>query len=188
VGWIAHDSRSLCRLSCSFTEISLLASSYRAELLDLYSIHFFLQAVQTNLRCDNKVALRTLSKKGARVPQAAKCAYLLRTFKSLHQQTPLKIHYGHVKAHMDDILSWDDLSLEQQLNVECDRLAKQAVVDMTHWLIEYGYPDTEPQHQLLPGKICTIFVNGIKQTSDPGLAICLSCWTQIGGHRLGLTF
>jgi hypothetical protein len=35
--------------------------------------------------------------------------------------------YTWVKAHMDDILEWDNLTRPQQLNVMCDTLAKAAV-------------------------------------------------------------
>lgn len=139
-GWIVKDCTTNRRWACSFYEISDHANSYRAKLLGLYSIHVFilalskyfelLQSTTIKLRCDNKGALRTSSRWNKRIHPSSKCADILRCFRSIHNKLQhIHIHYGYVAAHMDDILHWDDLTLEQQLNVQCDSLAKKAVSD-----------------------------------------------------------
>jgi hypothetical protein len=35
--------------------------------------------------------------------------------------------YAHVRAHQDRIKSWSQLSLEEQLNMICDKLANSVV-------------------------------------------------------------
>ncbi len=73
---------------------------------------------------------------------------------------------------MDDSTAWDLLSLEQQLNVQCDLLAKDAVTQLAHRMC-HGEWDIDVTAQFLPGEHTAIVVNGIKQTSDPGPAIHL---------------
>ena len=174
-GWIACDSGSSRRWACSFYEVSSSATSYRAELLGLYSIHVFIKTLlrhfeqlaqhQAKVRCDNKNALRSSSRKNQRIRATSKCADILRAFRSLHRAGGLWVHYGYVPAHLDDILSWEDLTLEQQLNVRCDHLAKRAVErSVKHY--SQGLAIERGLH-LLPGESSAIIVDGIKLTSDP---------------------
>jgi hypothetical protein len=37
------------------------------------------------------------------------------------------VKYAHVRAHQDRIKPWSQLSLEEQLNVICNKLASSAV-------------------------------------------------------------
>lgn len=182
-GWIVKDCTTNRRWACSFFEISDRANSYRAELLGLYSIHVFILALSTyfelpkstttKLRCDNKGALRTSSRRHKRIRPSSKCADILRCFRSVHDKLQhIHIHYGYVAAHMDDILHWDDLTLEQQLNVQCDSLAKHAVLTATKcFRTEMTLPNTD----LLPLEHCTIYTNNNKLTSDISHPLRLEC-------------
>lgn len=95
-GWVVVDTTSDRRWACSFYEVSKYANSYRAELLGLYSIHTFIHALtlhypliqnsHVKLRCDNKGALRTSSRKHKRIRPTSKCADLLRAFRTLHKK------------------------------------------------------------------------------------------------------
>ena len=173
-GWIVKDTTTNKRWACSFCEVSPRANSYRAELLGLLSIHTFILALSkyfellnkstVNLRCDNKGALRTSSRTLVRIRPSSKCADILRCFRTVHNQlTDIHIHYAHVAAHMDDVLQWDDLTLEQQLNVQCDLLAKRAVTTAAHHFQEgHTFPITET----LPLEQCAIYVNNHKLSSD----------------------
>ena len=65
-----------------------------------------------------------------------------------------------VRGHQDRTTRVEDLSLEARLNVECDKMAKEAV---------RGPMTREPRdkRQQLPlVKVC-VFIAGRKQTSDP---------------------
>ena len=173
-GWIVKDSTTNRKWACSFYEVTDLANSYRAELLGLYSIHTFILALTryftllntatVDLRCDNKGALCTSSRKYKCIRPSSKCADILRCFRTLHAKLlGVHIHYAHVAAHMDDILHWDELTLEQQLNVQCNALAKQAVARASKM---YQQGSTLPNTDLLPLEHCAIFTNDKKLSSD----------------------
>jgi hypothetical protein len=68
---------------------------------------------------------------------------------------------------MDDSLAWNALSLDQQLNVQCDLLAKEAVTRVAERMCN-GIDDIDVSSQFLPGERSAILIDGIKQTSDPG--------------------
>ena len=173
-GWIVKDCMTNRKWSFSFYEVSDRANSYRAELLGLYAIHTFILALTkyltipesatVNVRCDNKGALRTSSRKYKRIRPSSKCADILRCFRTLHSKIrDIHIHYAHVSAHMDDLLSWDELTLEQQLNVQCDTLAKQAVSRASK---SHQQGETLPITNLLPLEQCAIFICDKKLPSD----------------------
>jgi hypothetical protein len=182
-GWIVKDFTTNRRWACSFYEISEHANSYRAELLGLYSIHVFimalakyfelLQSTTIKIRCDNKGALRTSSRLNKRIRPSSKCADILRCLRSVHNELRhIHIHYGYVAAHMDDILQWDDLTSEQQLNVQCDLLAKNAVSTATKsFQSGIRYPNTD----LLPLEHCAMYINGHKLTSDISHPLRFEC-------------
>lgn len=182
-GWIVKDTTTDRRWAVSFFEVSERANSYRAELLGLLSIHTFILALTTyfeqlslstvDLRCDNKGALRTSSRKRTRIRPTSKCADILRCFRSLHNRLQnVHIHYAHVSAHMDDVLQWDDLTLEQQLNVQCDLLAKQAVSTAAK-TVQDGLP--LPTTDLLPLEQCAMYIDNHKLSSDISNPLRLEC-------------
>ena len=90
------------------------------------------------------------------------CADILRLLRSIRQELPLSTSFIHVKAHMDDTLSWEQLSLEQQLNCQCDTLAKAAVSRS----LEHDHAHTSIG-QLLPRESVGLYVQNRKITSDP---------------------
>ena len=182
-GWIVKDITTNRQWACSFFEVSSHANSYRAELLGLLSIHTFILALSkyyvllnkstVELRCDNKGALRTSSRKLVRIRPSSKCADILRCFRSLHKQlNNVHIHYAHVAAHMDDVLQWDDLTIEQQLNVQCDLLAKKAVTMATKELQE---GNQLPSTDQLPLEQCAIYIDNQKLSSDISNPLRFEC-------------
>jgi hypothetical protein len=75
----------------------------------------------------------------------------------------MALKYEHVKAHQDDIKPWSMLTLEEQLNVICNELAKGAV-------LRYLSDTTQKRRgiQLLPLEKVAIVMNGEKLTTDVG--------------------
>ena len=73
--------------------------------------------------------------------------------------------YSHVRAHQDRILPWSMLTLEQQLNVICNKLANGAVA---RYLSE-GVHHLGPK--FLPFKKAAVVLDGIKLTTDIGLEV-----------------
>ena len=177
-GWVVKDTATNRYLACSFAEWSLLAGSYRAEVLGLCSIHVFILALQQAFRlttntpitisCDNLRALNKASCLPRRIPANAKCPDLLRSLRNIKRQITLPTMYKHVKAHMDDILSWSELTLPQQLNVQCDLLAKSAVRRAISNAAEGQIILTQP---LLPQEFAAVHIMGHKITSDPTLEL-----------------
>jgi hypothetical protein len=89
--------------------------------------------------------------------------------------------YTHVQSHMDNVIKWHDLPRDQQLNVICDGLAKSAALQCIH-----KYSQTTPPSSLqrLPYEDVAIFVNAVKQTSDPASAIRFACGKDNAKHFL----
>ena len=180
--WVVEDSKTSKMMACSFAERSPSASSYRAETLGLYSIHAFIQRIADHYNiasgsaevcCDNDAALKEAKGRRKRIRASSTCSDVFRGIRSVTKRLKDFLWtYSWVKAHMDDILKWQDLSRVQQLNVICDNLAKAAVEET----IQTTKP-SEPQltNQLLPLEYCAIYVDSIKQTSDPATQIRYSC-------------
>ncbi len=90
----------------------------------------------------------------------------------------MALKYQHVKAHQDAIKPWWMLTLEEQLNVICDKLAKEAVLRYLS--------DATPEGrgaQLLPLEKVAIVVNGEKLTTDVGQEV-----RNALGHKEGWKF
>jgi hypothetical protein len=73
---------------------------------------------------------------------------------------------------MDDVFDWHELPRDQQLNVICDGLAKAAALKCINGHSPSSLPS---QPQLLPLEGIAIFVNDVKQTSDPANSIRFAC-------------
>ena len=86
---------------------------------------------------------------------------LFRAIWSCKINSKLAFNYVHVKGHQDRYLLWHQLSLEAQLNVKCDCLAKAA---MRHWMVNGA--DTAHGLQLLPREKAAVFINVMKLTTD----------------------
>lgn len=185
VGWIVLDTENKRHFACSFAEHSAMAGSYRAELLGLLSIHTFLLALETTsgtrfslpttISCDNLRALNNTSEQRRRIPIWLKCPDILRTLRNIKRQLTTKCHYQHVPAHMDDVLLWAQLTKVQQLNVQCDLLAKAAVARAR----DNVHSGTAQSNHALPLEAATIYVNDEKLTSDPTKALRF----HIGKHQ-----
>jgi hypothetical protein len=78
----------------------------------------------------------------------------------------MKTTYPHIKAYQDRILPWSMLTLDQQLNVICNKLANGAVA---HYLSSGPNVNTEPQ--FLPFEKAAIVLDGVKLTTDAGVEV-----------------
>ena len=75
------------------------------------------------------------------------------------------VEYEWVESHQDDLLLWEELTNEQQLNVLCDTLAKGAVTRATR------QESRAVETQLLPGEKGAVIIDGTKLISDASDAI-----------------
>jgi hypothetical protein len=112
------------------------------------------------LCCNNKRALELSSYTCRQVQPSAKWADILRSLKATKCTFTGKFTYVHVYGHMDREVLWHLLSLPQQLNCVCNRLAKHAVTSAM----------TEGSHnrptQLLTKKDVAVIIWRIKVTDD----------------------
>ena len=115
--------------------------------------------------CNNKGALGQAAKILQQVPTGAKHSDLLRALRSIKAKCPMEFCYSHVRAHQDRQAFWQTLLLIEQLNVQCDNLAGQAVVT---WGTMEGHSIQSPwdRLQLLPRECAMVFMDGTKLTSD----------------------
>lgn len=172
-GWIVYDKLTKRKFACSFSEWSVNAGSYRAELLGLCSLHLFMLAVQqafnmqtsweAEVSCDNEKALLKASGNPRRIQTGAKCPDLLRSLRNSKRDLHHHLRYTHVQAHMDDLLGWDQLSIHQQLNVYCDMLAKSAISRAMQLMADGSTTHQAP----LPREFVCLFIGDNKITSDP---------------------
>ena len=160
-GWVIACRTARKFLRGSFYETSISASAYRGELLGLVALHtlalalaqfYSLEKAVGKMCCDNMGALGQSSKVSKRIRTGAKQADLLRSIRTIKSHALLHFQYEHVDSHMDRFKLWRYLTLEQQLNVDCDRQAKSAV----HRSIS-GAP-TSRGEQLLPLEKAALFV------------------------------
>ena len=169
-GWIICCTRAHNMLRGSFYETSPSASAYRGELLGLVALHTLALALTKfynlgkgmgKVCCDNIAALNQSSWRRRRIKTGQKQADLLRSIRTLKLDQLLKLTYEHVDAHQDRIKLWRHLTLEEQINVKCDELAKSAV----HRSMIQVAPENRGK-QLLPLEKAAVFVNNIKLTTD----------------------
>jgi hypothetical protein len=168
VGWIIFCQHTGKHLVGSFWEKSSSASSYRAELLGLCSLHLLAQALsksykvsgwEATLCCDNLHALQ-LSYKTVDASNLVPHVLISTGLRSAKNNFTGCFKYQHVAGHMDKYLLWHQLSLVQQLNCLCDTTAKGAVQQA----ITTGYISTPTQ--MLPREDVAIVIWGNKITSD----------------------
>ena len=169
-GWILYDTTSELKLAGSFCEYSPGASSYRGEMLGLCALQLILLALDMwytphssqplTIYCDNEKAGERAQEEHRRIKPGWSCSDVLRSFRDARGILRLQLNFAHVSAHMDDVLTWDQLSLAEQLNCMCDALAKEA--------LDRGicdkYSDTT---NMLPRELAAVIFSDGKATSDP---------------------
>jgi hypothetical protein len=116
--------------------------------------------------CDNKCTLMLSSHHRGRIRPSAKCADIRRNFQATKQTYQWGFKYVHGYGHMDQHLSWMQLSLTQQLNCVCNTLAKRAVTTA----IVAGYHGGPIQ--ILPWEDVALIVWGDKVTGNISGLLC----------------
>ena len=177
VGWrIFCKSMGFC-ITGSFWERSISATLYRAELLGLLcALHFLARVVAEFYKLDGWTATLCLNNKRAlekssndsrsRIRPSAKCADIRRSLRTTKPLLRGLFRYAHVYQHMDRHLTWDQLTLTQQINCICDTLAKKLITSA----LTLGYHNRRTQ--LLPNKDVTMLIWGNKITGDISSPIC----------------
>ena len=169
-GWILLDTTSGLRLAGSFCEFSPGASSYRGEMLGLCALQLFMLAIDIwyspqpkhpiTIYCDNEKAGERAQEEHRRIKPGWSCSDVLRSFRDTKQELRMPLRFVHVSAHMDDVLTWEQLSVAEQLNCMCDALAKDA--------LDKGIRTLQASTTtMLPRELAAVFFSDGKSTSDP---------------------
>ncbi len=166
--WILYCEETGKSLKGEFTEQSKWADSCRGEQLGMLAIHVILLTVEehfgeslsnANIFCDNLGTIHKYSTKYARVSPPAKNNDILRVLRKLQSTSALAHKLSHVKAHQDDKLRYDALSLEENLNVNCDSRATQVLRRAVNTLAMH------PSTLYLPLEAAVVVINEEKQTA-----------------------
>ena len=89
------------------------------------------------LCCNNKRALEKSSNNSSRIRPSAKCVDIRRSLRTTKPLLRGSFRYVHVYRHTDRHLTWDQLTLTQQINCVCDTLAKKSIAPA----LTLGYHD-----------------------------------------------
>lgn len=166
----------------SFYERSPSVGSYRGELLGLVALHTFtltiaklykLDKVVGKVCCDNIAALKQSSWQCKRIKTGQKQVDLLRSIRTLKTEQLLGFEYEHVDGHQDQIKLWRHLTLEEQINVKCDELAKAAVHGS---MLEEAQVDRGKQ--LFPLEKIAVFAGDTKLTTDVSKEVRYTVWVK----------
>jgi hypothetical protein len=188
VGWIISCSKTGQRLTATFWERTISASSCWAEMLGLCALHLLAQALlkfymiqgwKATLCCNNKRAIELTSYSHQRIRPSVKCADIQQSLKATKHTFTGKFTYLHAYGHIDKYLLWHQLSLIQQLNCICNTLAKQAV---TSAMTEGTY---ERPTQLLPREDVAVVIWGHKITDDISHSIRFHASKEVARQYLG---
>jgi hypothetical protein len=114
------------------------ADNYRAEILGGIAIQLLLQVatdgkyissdMKPRLGCDNKGVVHHGNHPRGPMPEKQRQADVLRYYKRLVHDAPFRCRMFHVYGHMDQLLKWEELTLEERVNVDCDHLAEEALL------------------------------------------------------------
>ena len=126
---------------------------------------FDIQDWNAQLSCDNESALYQATRGLKRIRPGASCADLLRSIRSSGNRLRNSFIGVHVDSNMDKYLLWHQLTLEHQLNVLCDQLAKGAVARA---ILKQMSREGRRRDglQVLPREDVALFAHGKKLTSD----------------------
>jgi hypothetical protein len=169
----------------TFSEVLLVANTYRGELLSLVAIHLILLSMN-KLHRDLSGSIEIISDcLGALkrvtnlppycIPLQCRHSNILKTILIHCRDLSSTMHYSHIKAHQEDNTTFAQLSRKAQLNCICNRTAKQRIT-----IIEAEGPVSS---RMFPLKPIGLFVDGKKMMLETGNQI--QFWAH---HQLAQEF
>ena len=91
---------------------------------------------------------------------------VLRVLRAVQLRTRSTYSHLHVKGHQDSIRRYADLSFEAKMNTECDRWAKEAIINYVFSDFHGSIGSIDRDLQILPLESARVFLGGVKQTTD----------------------
>ena len=135
--FVLSCSRTGLQASGTLVERCDSADNYRAEALGAMAGLLVIKAATTKRRrylsvlkahCDNMGIVKHGNAATTTCPEKQVQADVIMLIKKLIRGLPCNLEYEHVFGHQDEILRWDQLSIQEKLNVLCDSLAKRALM------------------------------------------------------------
>ena len=167
---IMECRQSKKRIILSLAETCLRANAYRGELIGLLAIHLLLLAFNkvwpnqegaVHIFSDCLGALRKVEHLPPhRIPSRCRHSDILKTIMVNCSDLSFKRFFSHVKAHQEDVIEWNHLSREAQLNCGCDLAAKGEITDID--------PEQQLSQRQFPLEPVCLFIDGNKITTDSG--------------------
>ena len=135
--FILECSKGSGRIIGSFSDQSITANAYRAELMGLLAIHLILKAaneIWPNLNGKVRIYSDCLGALGRvadlpphKIPSRCSHSDILKIILVNCTTLSFTLQYEHVKAHQDDNKDFSKLTRAAQLNVHCDGMAKNVL-------------------------------------------------------------
>ena len=164
------EQRKLATAACAERADPAMASNYRAELLGGLLVSLILRAASSlvngdfspvRIACDNLGVVGHGNDRGKSLKDAQVQADIIRCFRGILSDVTFPIKYEHVYGHQDDTTAWSSLTLEQQLNVVVDKLAKDCLIQsLRNGTFISSYFPFESLRVIVNGRKCT---SSIKQ-------------------------
>lgn len=163
-------ARRIATASCVERTDTETAGNYRGELLGGLLLALIMQTATpfldhtpcpaVEIACDNMGVVIHGQNRHRPLKEAQKQADLIRCFRSILilKDCSITVSYVHVYGHQDDKANWDDLTLQQQLNVHADSLAKAA--------LKKAVRDNSFISSLFPFESFRVMIGGCKVTSS----------------------
>ena len=130
-------ARRVATVTCAERTDPDTAGNYRGELLGGLLLCLLLTAASRlidspicpciEVACDNMGVVSHGKNRTRPLKEAQKQADIIRCFRTLLAKCTIPVSYVHVYGHQDDKTGWNDLTLQQQLNVLADSHAKSAL-------------------------------------------------------------
>lgn len=144
------------------------ADNYRAEILGGIALQLIVRtaceskyispSMRPRFGCDNNGVVRHGNFPRRPLPAKQPQADVLRYYRELVKSAQFRCKMYHVHGHLDEFLSYDEMTPEERLNCDCDKLAGIAL----HDTVEGG----EYISRVLPGEDIVVHVESMKVTGS----------------------
>lgn len=145
-------------------------NAYRSELQGIYTLLLAVLAIGEmhaittgcfTLYCDNEKAIFLSSNSDEVLPTSTAHHDLIRSIRGVHRIIPFRVQFLHVRGHQDEVTGFWSLPRPSQLNILCDNMAKQYLLQL---LIEK--PPAPPSSPKFVGEGPSCFLRDIKLTGN----------------------
>lgn len=142
-------------------------SEYRAEFLRIYAVLYVcvdtcktykINHGKLRLGCNNEQAIGKYSSGVHCVPSRRNHVDILREIQEVRREIMVELGFFHVKGHQDEVVLYENLPREAQINTDCDMMAKR-------WLHECVENEEYRDNDILPHEQIGCIIMGKRLSS-----------------------